>query len=83
MSMQPSFAEMVEDGGLISYGIEPSENWRAAALYVGRILKGEKPGELPMQFPTKLVLTINLIAAKALELQIPPSLLATADQVIE
>ena len=74
---------MVEDGGLISYGIEPSENWRAAALYVGRILKGEKPGELPMQFPTKLVLTINLIAAKALELQIPPSLLATADQVIE
>jgi putative tryptophan/tyrosine transport system substrate-binding protein len=77
------FPQMAEDGALVSYGIETRENWRGSASYTARILKGDKPADLPMQFPTKLNLTINLIVAKALGVTIPDKLLTTADEVIE
>ena len=75
--------EDVESGGLISYGIDLHESYVRAAFYVDKILKGEKAGDLPIEFPTKLELIINLKTAKALGLKIPQSLLASADQVIE
>ena len=74
---------VVKDGGLLSYGPDFVDNFRGAATYVDRILRGEKPAELPVQMPTKFEMAVNLKTAKALGLAIPPSILLRADEVIE
>jgi putative ABC transport system substrate-binding protein len=82
----PAVSELstfARDGGLLSYGTDVVDNFRPAATYVDRILRGEKPGDLPVQFPTKFEIVLNLKTAKALGLDVPQSILLRADEVIE
>jgi putative tryptophan/tyrosine transport system substrate-binding protein len=77
---RPVFAE---SGGLIAYGADSTKQFRQAAAYIDRILKGANPGDLPIQQPTKFVLVINVKTAKALGLDVPAKILAVADEVVE
>jgi putative ABC transport system substrate-binding protein len=75
--------DIVEAGALISYGIDLTDNWRRAAYFVDRVLRGDKPGDLPIEMPVKYALAVNLKTAAALSLNVPPTLLARADEVID
>ena len=77
------FRFFAESGGLLAYGPDVADQYRRAAAYVDRILKGEKPGELPVEQSTRLDLSLNMKTAKALGITVPPTLLARADAVIE
>ena len=76
-------SDFAREGGLLSYGVDPADIFRRGATYVDRILRGAKPADLPVQFPTKYELVINLKTAKSLGLTVPDKLLALADEVIE
>src|SRR5262249_2718892 len=76
-------SELVRDGGLLSYDVDRVDNFRRAASYVDRILRGAKPGDLPVQLPTKFEMVVNRKPATALGLAIPPSIMLRADEVIE
>ena len=76
-------SDFAREGGLLSYGTDQVDTFRRAATYVDRILRGAKPGDLPVQFPTKFEMVVNLKTAKALGLTVPPSILLRADEVIE
>ena len=76
-------AQFAEFGALFSFGPDKPDLFRRAASYVDRIIKGEKPGDLPIQLPTKVYLVLNLNTARALNLRVPPTLLARADEVVE
>jgi len=78
-----SLSSHAGEGGLLSYGPDRVDNFRRAASYVDRILRGAKPSDLPVQFPTKFEMVVNLKAAKALGLTVPQSILLSADEVIE
>ena len=78
-----SIPPLARDGGLLSYGADRVDTLRRAATYVDRILRGEKPGDLPVQFPTKFEMVVNLKTAKALGLAVPPSILLRATEVVE
>jgi putative ABC transport system substrate-binding protein len=76
-------SDFARDGGLLSYGNDQVDTFRRAASYVDRILRGEKPGDLPVQFPTKIEMVVNRKTAKALGLEVPPSIMLRATEVIE
>src|SRR5258708_30778917 len=78
-----SVSEAARDGGLLSYDVDRGDNFHRAATYFDRILRGAKPGDLPVQFPIKFDMIVNLKTAKALGLAVPPSILLRADEVIE